>query len=277
MEQFEQNPLPLQEQPQYQEQTLTSTPNLPVPRHWLFKWVAWVIGGLVVLFLVLSVIAYSAQRCSPSLNENCPSNFWEFLLSPDFKNPFSGEVEDEVDDTADWQIYRNTEYGFEFKYPENFVLDLKLIDSDLDWFIVNIINADNLEFVISIEINNQGQGFAPGKDLTEETQIVNNITVNKRVFYETNQGYGSDRKTFLYFFEGNDNRFLITGKPLDDEEVVRLADQILSTFKFIPSTLLGTNEPEVCIQVITPARNSQTGEVRNFPTPCDVPEGWIKI
>ncbi len=30
-----------------------------------------------------------------------------------------------------------------------------------------------------------------------------------------------------------------------------------------------------CIQVITPAKNPQTGEVRNFPTPCDVPRGWI--
>ena len=42
-------------------------------------------------------------------------------------------------------------------------------------------------------------------------------------------------------------------------------------------TLLSPNKPdtdEVCIQVITPARNPQTGEVRDFPTPCDVPEGW---
>ena len=29
-----------------------------------------------------------------------------------------------------------------------------------------------------------------------------------------------------------------------------------------------------CIQVITPARNPETGEVRDFPTPCDVPGGW---
>ncbi|XOB42474.1 MAG: DUF5667 domain-containing protein [Candidatus Nealsonbacteria bacterium] len=33
-------------------------------------------------------------------------------------------------------------------------------------------------------------------------------------------------------------------------------------------------KPEICIQVITPARNSKTGECRNFPTPCDVPAGW---
>lgn len=31
---------------------------------------------------------------------------------------------------------------------------------------------------------------------------------------------------------------------------------------------------KVCIQVITPARNPATSEVRDFPTPCDVPDDW---
>jgi hypothetical protein len=35
--------------------------------------------------------------------------------------------------------------------------------------------------------------------------------------------------------------------------------------------------PEVCIQVITPARNPLTGECRVFPTPCDVPDGWVRV
>ena len=33
---------------------------------------------------------------------------------------------------------------------------------------------------------------------------------------------------------------------------------------------------DFCTQVITRARNPQTGETREFPTPCDVPEGWVK-
>ncbi|MBI4445493.1 MAG: hypothetical protein HY645_06230 [Acidobacteria bacterium] len=32
-----------------------------------------------------------------------------------------------------------------------------------------------------------------------------------------------------------------------------------------------------CTQVITPARNPLTGECRDFPTPCDVPEGWQTV
>lgn len=32
-----------------------------------------------------------------------------------------------------------------------------------------------------------------------------------------------------------------------------------------------------CIQVITTARNPQTGEVKDFSTPCDVPKGWEEV
>lgn len=32
-----------------------------------------------------------------------------------------------------------------------------------------------------------------------------------------------------------------------------------------------------CIQEITPAKNSVTGECKNFSTPCDVPAGWNKV
>lgn len=39
----------------------------------------------------------------------------------------------------------------------------------------------------------------------------------------------------------------------------------------------GPEEARVCIQVITSARNPETGEVKEFPTPCDVPEGWEQV
>ncbi len=34
---------------------------------------------------------------------------------------------------------------------------------------------------------------------------------------------------------------------------------------------------EACIQVIAFAKNPETGEVRQFPTPCDIPKGWQKV
>jgi hypothetical protein len=34
---------------------------------------------------------------------------------------------------------------------------------------------------------------------------------------------------------------------------------------------------EICIQVVTPARDPATGYCKNFPTPCDVPQGWSRV
>ncbi len=38
-----------------------------------------------------------------------------------------------------------------------------------------------------------------------------------------------------------------------------------------------TNDEDFCIQVITPARNPQTGDTEDFPSPCDVPDGWVLV
>lgn len=32
-----------------------------------------------------------------------------------------------------------------------------------------------------------------------------------------------------------------------------------------------------CARVVTPAWNPETGELNDFPTPCDVPEGWETV
>ncbi|GIW65706.1 MAG: hypothetical protein KatS3mg094_225 [Candidatus Parcubacteria bacterium] len=48
-------------------------------------------------------------------------------------------------------------------------------------------------------------------------------------------------------------------------------------FEIIPKSSLAPEKPESCIQVIAPAYNPQNpSECKEFPTPCDVPEGWIR-
>lgn len=37
------------------------------------------------------------------------------------------------------------------------------------------------------------------------------------------------------------------------------------------------SSPQICLQVLAPARNPLTNECRVFPTPCDVPDGWTII
>ncbi|MBP9686822.1 MAG: hypothetical protein KBD66_03410 [Candidatus Doudnabacteria bacterium] len=70
-----------------------------------------------------------------------------------------------------------------------------------------------------------------------------------KIFIE--DGYTSDRNTSAPIYEG--------------QEINRPPQGLIHP----------TNT--ACIQVITPARNGTTGEVRDFPTPCDVPEGWEKV
>lgn len=36
-------------------------------------------------------------------------------------------------------------------------------------------------------------------------------------------------------------------------------------------------QPPICAQVITPAKDPKTGECKEFPTPCDVPQGWVRV
>lgn len=36
-------------------------------------------------------------------------------------------------------------------------------------------------------------------------------------------------------------------------------------------------EPQICIQVIAAARNKTTGEIKQFSTPCDIPNGWEQL
>jgi hypothetical protein len=43
------------------------------------------------------------------------------------------------------------------------------------------------------------------------------------------------------------------------------------------TTTPNTDTDTVCAQVITSARNPDTGDITEFPTPCDVPEGWDVI
>ena len=43
------------------------------------------------------------------------------------------------------------------------------------------------------------------------------------------------------------------------------------------ATMPTKDETAVCAQVITSARDPKTGTIKEYPTPCDVPEGWEVI
>lgn len=83
--------------------------------------------------------------------------------------------------------------------------------------------------------------------------------------------------------------FYPTKNPLIQDEQTTLDGELPYVFppatnpfeKTPPAAPSGNNspaqaakEPQLCIQVVTPAVNRDTLEIREFPTPCDVPEGW---
>ncbi len=72
--------------------------------------------------------------------------------------------------------------------------------------------------------------------------------------------------------KGSTFRIVIDRGNLEVAKSSVLGEKIARTFVKTQSTM-----PEVCVQVLTSAKNRETGEVRSFPTPCDVPEGWDKL
>jgi hypothetical protein len=44
-----------------------------------------------------------------------------------------------------------------------------------------------------------------------------------------------------------------------------------------PDLRIGGGNGQVCVQMMQSAKNNRTGEIREFATPCDVPEGWTRI
>ena len=67
--------------------------------------------------------------------------------------------------------------------------------------------------------------------------------------------------------------FPILSQNIETEFYV-LHEGTLKKLCSVPSRFLFEENGGVCAQVITTARNPETGEVRDFPTPCDVPQGW---
>jgi hypothetical protein len=200
------------------------------------------------------------------------------------------------DSTANWKTYTNTELGIEFKYFKD------LIVSD---FINKDFKGVYIEFPSgSIANYSESSFYDVYVNLKEKYGGVKTlIEVNGKTYEKWRQDIYAVEAYTVVFTPYKALSFQNIGKTPSDLEIF---DQILSTFKFTePVTQINSfascaaaghpimeSYPEkcstpdgvtfvkpigACIQVIQSAKNLKTGEIRDFPTPCDVPEGWVKV
>lgn len=189
------------------------------------------------------------------------------------------------DDTSTWKIYRNDQYGFEFKYPTIWMVkDDTYVQNGQTYLLFHITSPDRfnlpgyqdvgVHYLIQIAVN-------PMSEVETVSDFAKAKIVGDQSPWNTNLSRDITQTTDEY----------------------QIGQQILSTFKFISPLInsfqscadagypimesypekcrtpdgLTFTKYDACIQVITRARNPQTGEEKDFPTPCDVPEGWEKI
>lgn len=147
------------------------------------------------------------------------------------KEPATDNPQDVVaDETKDWKTYRNEEYGFEFKYPENFIIDQKRMLIAPNTIIILRDNFLDIDFVINNEDKFQAQK-ADVKSSRIEDLKMSPITgmVPVIVVYGGSEGLSQYR----IFIPDKKLDILFTYLPENERESLNLKDQILSTFKFV--------------------------------------------
>jgi len=120
---------------------------------------------------------------------------------------------------ANWKTYTNTQYGFEFKYPETYSYNET---TNNNWFPnsfeINMYDSNHAGF--SLFINQPASGGGDCDAVKRSIVNINGINMEK-----------ADAYGFLsYSFKSGKNEFIFA--TLNFYESLVLVDQILSTFKF---------------------------------------------
>jgi hypothetical protein len=223
---------------------------MPAKKNWfaLHHLLAYVLFGLLAVLALIGTYYYQVVQFNSS----------------DYQAPFHHP---KTNTTSDWKTYTNSEYGFELKFPNN---DYELIEKK-----------------DGVNLNAKVYNESPGINIIVSTDSMNSITtkivsqvddfLKNSVDIKDIQFAGVQAKEISYgiaiggtlkdiLIQKDDKVFDI--RAIDDSSPNNIENRIMASFKFIDKDQVS------CTQVITRAKNIKTGEVKDFPTPCDVPTGW---
>jgi hypothetical protein len=144
-----------------------------------------------------------------------------------------------TDPTANWKTYENKQYGFSFKYPQQFITKIETDGGNMGWWSVTVIKIVDNSYESIFGITDRGgvntnyqdwykQHYANYKnfDLAVKKQRIGNIDVF--AFLEPGMGDGD----FSYGISSPDNKTYFIYTTPNRIETDPLFNQILSTFKF---------------------------------------------
>ena len=207
-----------------------------------------------------------------------------------------------IDETADWKTYQNNKYHYSIQYPTNWSIDTQNAYDNLGFGGFTYTTEGPL--AVSGNFSSGGTLFLRLNDNPDERgrdtlifDIVKPdpvIRIEDFTPHEASLFDNSDKKETLTIsglpaIRYTDSSYM-TGKNINyafgttfikdtKKGVVYLFTYfrpdlapIISTFK-----LLGSGDTFMCTQVITKARDPKSGRIIDFPTPCEVPEGLVKI
>jgi hypothetical protein len=200
----------------------------------------------------------------------------------------------ETSENIEWAVFSHPLLGLTFEYPKSYmVVEKPLQNGGYEVQVVKdsaenraVFNGESLgrEGPISIII----QSFPNPENLSPlawaEKNNISNISLklgevqefqvaeNPAILYEWDGLYRADQ----IIFSAKNKIFSLAGTYLQPEDEIRIIfANLITSLKILESeSVIETPTDEICIQVITPARNPLTGEVKNFSTPCAVPAGW---
>ena len=186
-------------------------------------------GVLVTLIIILLVLILAALGWWYRQGQRAPEVIAEPIAVETATEPIAT-----LDPTADWQTYRNEEYGFEFKYPIGLVPYNGFVGD-------RAVEATAASQVVNVSPSVKLHEDVPGKEI-----VFLSIQVNKSV------GRSSERQTGQEITFGGTRASLVDGegnmgsvlKTIHVESggnwfiIIQnfpnsLLDQILSTFRFL--------------------------------------------